>query len=189
MLLDTRADPVVHAASMQAVPLLLEHTLHILATRQQKAQGLHVFVQDSCMRRSPCFLLLYGTLHRERRAHLAGLGSSLYASSTQHERLQIPFESRQPGTRRGIASTRRAHGSRDRTDSPRLLCSAYSFLFKYTCSSRPASMIQGTGVWTMGGGGACAQYISLKKVCESNKADSHAHMDGFYLCYIELKIP
>src|SRR2546429_9222450 len=54
-----------------------------------------VTLQDSCISRSPCFLFLYGTLHRERRAHLAGLGSSLYASSTQHERLQIPFESRQ----------------------------------------------------------------------------------------------
>ncbi len=33
------------------------------------------------------------------------------------------------------------------------------------------------------------QYISLKKVCESNKADSQAQIDGFYLCHIELKIP
>jgi hypothetical protein len=33
------------------------------------------------------------------------------------------------------------------------------------------------------------QYISLKKVCESNKADAQAHIDGFYLCHRELKIP
>ena len=35
----------------------------------------------------------------------------------------------------------------------------------------------------------CGQYISRKKMCESNKADSQAHIDGFYLCYRELKIP
>jgi hypothetical protein len=33
------------------------------------------------------------------------------------------------------------------------------------------------------------QYISNKKVCESNKADSQAQIDGFYLCHIELTIP
>ena len=54
------------------------------------------------------------------------------------------------------ASTIRAHGSRDRTASPRLLCSAHSVHFKYTCSSHPPSMIQGTGARMMGGGGACA---------------------------------
>src|SRR5689334_20356136 len=52
----------------------------------------------------------------------SGMGTSLYASSTRHERLQIPLDLRKPGNRRGTESTRRAHGSRDRTDSPRLLC-------------------------------------------------------------------
>ena len=42
MLLDACAYPVIHAASMQAVALLLEHVLEILATRQQEAQGLHL---------------------------------------------------------------------------------------------------------------------------------------------------
>lgn len=32
------------------------------------------------------------------------------------------------------------------------------------------------------------QYISLKKVCESNKANSQAQTDGFYLCHRELRI-
>jgi hypothetical protein len=39
------------------------------------------------------------------------------------------------------------------------------------------------------GGGACAQYISLKKICKANKTDSQAHIDDFYLCYMKLKIP
>src|SRR5205814_8407473 len=34
-----------------------------------------------------------------------------------------------------------------------------SIPFQYTCSSRPPSMIQGTGVWMMGGGGACAVLV------------------------------
>ena len=42
MLLDARAYPVIHAASMQAVALLLEHVLEILATRQEKTQGVHL---------------------------------------------------------------------------------------------------------------------------------------------------
>ena len=45
MLLDAGADPVIHAASMQAVALLLEHVLEILASCQQKAQGLHLWRQ------------------------------------------------------------------------------------------------------------------------------------------------
>src|SRR5260370_907642 len=45
MLLDARAYPLIHAASMQAVALLLEHVLHILASRQEKAQRLHLWGQ------------------------------------------------------------------------------------------------------------------------------------------------
>jgi len=51
-----------------------------------------------------------------------------------------------------------------------------------------ASGVGAGGAWMLGGG-ACAQYISLKKVCESNRAGLQAHMDGFYLCHRELKIP
>ena len=39
--------------------------------------------------------------YRESRARLAGWGSSLYASSAQDERLQIPFGLRKPGIRHG----------------------------------------------------------------------------------------
>ena len=37
--------------------------------------------------------------------------------------------------------------------------------------------------------GGKPQYISNKKVCESNKANSQAQINGFYLYHIELKIP
>ena len=34
-----------------------------------------------------------------------------------------------------------------------------------------------------------AQYISLKEIRESNKDDSQAQIDGFYLCRMRLTIP
>jgi len=40
-----------------------------------------------------------------------------------------------------------------------------------------------------GGGTPCGQYISNKKVCESNKADSQVQIDGFSLCHMGIKIP
>ena len=58
------------------------------------------------------------------------------------------------------ASTIRAHGSRDRTASPRLLCSTPPFLQVYLLS-RPSFMIQGTGAVWMRCGGACAVLLPL----------------------------
>src|SRR5437762_1839943 len=52
-------------------------------------------------------------------------------SSVRHERLQIPFDLRTARQQARDASTRRAHGSRDRTASPRLLCSTPPFLQAY----------------------------------------------------------
>src|SRR2546427_10746191 len=119
-----------------------------------------VTLQDSCISRSACFLFLYGTLHRERRAHLAGLGSSLYASSTQHERLQIPFESRQARhqARDRIYTTSSWLKGQDRFATPAVLGILHSLQVYLLLSS--SSMIQGTGVRMLGGGGACAVLVA-----------------------------
>jgi hypothetical protein len=98
-------------------------------------------------------LFLYGTLHRERRAHLAGLGSSLYASSTQHERLQIPFglgKARHQARDR-IYTTSSWLKGQDRFATPAVLGILHPLPVYLLLSS--SSMIQGTGaVWMWCGG-------------------------------------
>jgi hypothetical protein len=89
------------------------------------------------------------------------MGSSLYASSAQHERLQIPFglgNARQQARER-IYTTSSWLKGQDSFTTPAVLDS--SIPFSYTCSSRPPSMIQGTGAVWMRGGGACAVLVTV----------------------------
>jgi len=53
--------------------------------------------------------------------------------------------------------------------------------------NRATGVGTGCGVGQMRG--PCAQYISLKEIRESNKDDSQAQIDGFYLCRMRLTIP
>jgi hypothetical protein len=88
------------------------------------------------------------------------MGSSLYASSTRPERLQIAFGLVSQATQAGDRIYDSSSGLKGlgRFTSPAVF--DFSRPFQYTCSSRPASMIQGTGLAPVLGRRAVASFAT-----------------------------
>src|SRR5690348_10211203 len=87
------------------------------------------------------------------------MGSSLYASSAQGTRgfrYRSDSGRQATGVGRIYATSSRLKGQ-DSFPTPAVFDS--SVPFQYTCSSRPTSIIQGTGAGWMLGGGACAVLV------------------------------